>query len=161
LVFRVKDANGAEMIVAGEENHYLEARPGDHLVCSFECNSCQFWKLKFREPHKGDRADDRVMGLIRRANLDAFWARAPGTIKKRVLAREGVMLCKELGIAMYGPLGPWPPEFDHGMRTALHILAKSEKTGLHEKVVKFSTARRARSAATNIWGASATAAKEL
>jgi hypothetical protein len=161
LVFRAKDANGAEMIVAGEESHYLEARPADHLVCPFECDACQFWKLKFREPQTGDRADDRVMALIRRANLDAFCARAPGTIKKnRASAREGVALGKELGIAMYGPLGPWPPEFDHGMRTALHILAKSEQTGLHEKVVKFSTARRARSAATNIWGASAIAAKE-
>jgi hypothetical protein len=50
LVFGAKDADGNDMMVNREERYFLKARPGDHLVCPFECDGYQFWKLKFREP---------------------------------------------------------------------------------------------------------------
>jgi hypothetical protein len=144
------------MIVRGEENFFLEARPGDHLMCPLECDICQFWKLTHQAPDSRWPADARAMELIRRANLDAFWSRASSTINQNLtMVKEGIKIGSKMRLSMYGPLGPWDPAFDHRMRTALHVLTKSQQPGRHEELVKFSAARRARSAATNLGKAAA------
>jgi hypothetical protein len=144
------------MIVRGEEKNFLEARPGDHLMCPFECDICQFWKLRHQAPDNRRPADARAMELIRRANLDAFWSRASSTVNQNLtMVKEGIKIGSELRLSMYGPLGPWDPAFDHGMRTAFHVLTKSQQPGRHEELMKFSAARRARSAATNLGKAAA------
>jgi hypothetical protein len=96
------------------------------------------------------------MGLIRRANLDAFWSRASSTVNENLtMGKEGIKTGSELKMSMYGTLGPWDPTFDHGMQTAFHVLIKSQLPGRHEELVIFSAARRARSAAMNLGKAAA------
>jgi hypothetical protein len=51
------------------------ARDGDHLMWPFQCDDCHFQNLK------GASDTDGVLLLcIRRANLDALWAREPATV---------------------------------------------------------------------------------
>ena len=134
----------------------MVARPGDHLMCPFECDACQFLKLVGRTPDVGSDLDARRLAFIRRANLDAFWAREPSTIAGNL--REVLLTIstgRDLQIPMFGPLGPWPLTYDHGMRTAIAVLDRTLQPGRHEATLKFSTARKTRTAFTNYWGASA------
>jgi hypothetical protein len=66
------------------------------------------------------------------------------------MVKEGIKIGDQLGIAMYGGLGPWEGAFAHGYRTAFHILIKSQQPGRHEELAKFAGERRARTAATNL-----------
>ena len=140
----------------GEENRFLEARGGDHLLCPFECDVCVFVKLRGREWRGGSSQDDLLAAYIRRANLDAFWAREPKTVAGHVReCRAMIKTGEQLGISMFGAIGPWPAGYDHGHRTAIAVLAKTRRPGRHEKFMKHSSARKARTAATNVWRASA------
>jgi len=66
-----------------------------------------------------------------------------------------VRVGKELGLPMFAAIGPWPAEYDHEHRTAISVIAKSQRPGRHEALVKHSVARKARTVASNIWRASA------
>jgi hypothetical protein len=72
LEYGAKDADSDDMLATGEEDDYREARPGDYLICSFDCDACAFFRSKGRLPILGNFSDDRTLCLIRRANLDAF-----------------------------------------------------------------------------------------
>jgi hypothetical protein len=97
-------------------------------------------------------ADDRILKFVRRANLDAIWARAKKTVSANLSeSLETIKLGEELGIVMLGPPGPWPLTVDHGMRAAISFLDKSLKPGLHEAQVKFATARKTRAVFSNNW----------
>ena len=52
--------------------NFLEARPGDHLLVPFECDTCIFLKLRGSFPQANNTADDLLLKCIRRVNLDAF-----------------------------------------------------------------------------------------
>ena len=79
-------------------------------------------------PKAGDDGDKQLSSYIRRANLDAFWARATRTVAQNLsMIKEGVREGKNLGIAMYEGLGPWPTTYDHVMPTAIHVLVKSQQ----------------------------------
>jgi len=45
-IYHDVDAEGNPLVNAGEEKHFMEARPGDHLFCPFQCKGCTFYKLK-------------------------------------------------------------------------------------------------------------------
>jgi hypothetical protein len=141
--------------VEGEADRYLTARPGDSLMCPFECDSCLFWKLKKRSPAPS-ATDERLLSLIRRANLDAFWALEPRTVAGNLSEtyNYGVDVGRELGLAMFDAVGPWDPEYDHGTRAALAVLLKSLRPGRHEPTMKFSAVRKARTVFSNVWRAS-------
>jgi hypothetical protein len=62
----------------------MEGRNGDNLVCRFQCDLCHFRNIKKRDPFSSDLRDLRLLCGIRRANLDAFWARIPGTVKSNI-----------------------------------------------------------------------------
>mmetsp|Transcript_22242 Transcript_22242/g.31293 ORF Transcript_22242/g.31293 Transcript_22242/m.31293 type:complete len:168 (+) Transcript_22242:2478-2981(+) len=64
----------------GEERRYLEGIGGAFLVTPFQCDHCWFVNLEQREPNLHSFNDLRLLGYIRRANLDVIWLRAPGTI---------------------------------------------------------------------------------
>ena len=51
---------------------YSEARDGDDLMISFECDFCVFQKIVGRMPDQGVQNDRHLMGCIRRVILDAF-----------------------------------------------------------------------------------------
>jgi hypothetical protein len=103
------------------------------------------------------RCSSHTLAYLRMANLDAFWAIEPRTVAAQVreVASSVRVGRNELGRPMFGALGPWPLAYDHGHRTAIAVIAKSQRPGRHEALVKHSAARKARTAASNIWRASA------
>jgi len=68
-----------------DHKEYEVARPGDGLLVPFQCDGCVFRRLRQVEPDSTS-ASDRVLFLmyIRRANLDAFWSRAPKTVSNEL-----------------------------------------------------------------------------
>jgi hypothetical protein len=99
-----------------------------------------------------------LLTYIRRANLDAFWSRRPGTIKGlNNLFVEQVQVGERFGFRMFEPMGPFGRHYDSGMRSAIGILVRSQKPGLHEDTMKFSSVRKARSLHTDMYNASAKA----
>ena len=80
---KVEAAQGWE--VTAEERHdldslYVNARPGDHLMTSFQCECCHFKNIYKRKPQEGSDKDAWALKCMVRANLDAFWARKKTTV---------------------------------------------------------------------------------
>ena len=91
----------------GDNLRHKVARAGDHTARMFQCDYCQFQNLKGREPGVNS-SDELLMICIRRANLDAFWARETGTIRNHVSSVSRQLRHGELvGLDMYPPLGPY------------------------------------------------------
>ena len=147
------------MTAPGEENDYLSARPGDHLFCPFECDGCAFFRLKRRLPDPKSRVDSLLQVFIRRANLDAFWSRRPGTVEgMRRLFFAQAEVGDFFGFEMFDRIGPFPHDYDSGMRSAIGSLWQSQRPGRHEEKQKYSSIRKVRSLHTNLHNASAEAA---
>jgi len=122
-----------DLVAPDEEMDFLQARPGDHLFCPSECELCAFYQLKGRVPIHGDNADDLFLKYAKRGNPDAFWFRRPGTI--RGLTRmffQQVEVGDIFGCEMFDPIGPFPHDYDSGMRSAIGVLWQSQKPGRHE-----------------------------
>jgi hypothetical protein len=76
-----KDEEGFEHGVEGGESRFKVATDGANGVCPFQCDLCHFRNLQGRNPRPAQAPKDMlVMDCIRRANLDAIWAREPSTI---------------------------------------------------------------------------------
>lgn len=144
------------MISPGEERDFLEARGGDHLFCPFECDDCSFWRLLGREASPNSAVDRSLQTFIRRANLDAFWSRRPGTVYglSNAFVKQ-VKIGEHFGFPMFTPLGPFGMAYESGMRTAIGVLWTSQLPGRHEEKMKFSSVRKVRSLHTDVYGASA------
>jgi hypothetical protein len=63
LVYRAQDAEGNDMVAPGEDDDYRAARPDDHLVCSFDCDSCQKRLYSSQSPHDSDFFTMLMAGL--------------------------------------------------------------------------------------------------
>ena len=90
---------------------------------------------------------------MRRANLDAIWAREPSTIESN--RREWRRL-EQTGEDKFGfpagvckSMGPFPLEDTMGMKLACCLLDRSLHPGNNEERIQFSTMRRMRSAYSN------------
>jgi hypothetical protein len=148
-----------ELTAPGEEGDFLAARDGDHLFCPFECDECSFHRLCGKP---SGPEDTMMLAYIRRANLDAFWARRPGTISGlRMLFREQVGVGETFGFAMFPPMGPFGQDYQSGMGPAIGVLARSQQPGRDEDKLKFSSTRKARTVHTNVFAASARGAEGL
>jgi hypothetical protein len=146
-----------ELTAPGEEGDFLAARDGDHLFCPFECDECSFHRLCGKPSGPEDAT---MMAYIRRANLDAFWARRPGTISGlRMLFREQVGVGETFGFAMFPPMGPFMHDYQSGVGPAIGVLARSQQPGRDEEKLKFSSTRKARTVHTNVFAASARGAE--
>jgi hypothetical protein len=144
----------------GEESEFLEAREGDHLFCPFECDDCCFHRLRGKPASLEVDADKELLAYIRRANLDAFWARRPGTVSGlRMLFREQVEVGETFSFEMFPSLGPFGRDYQSGMGAAIGILARSQRPGRDEAKIKFSSVRKARTVHTNVYAASAKGAE--
>jgi hypothetical protein len=65
-----------------EMKMFRKGRDSDHLMAvPFECDLCHFRNLKKKDPNLSDFQDIYLLTAIRRANLDACWARATKTVK--------------------------------------------------------------------------------
>ena len=140
-----------------EDDKFKKARNGDHLSCPFQCDLCHFRNIQGRDPRGESRQDRNVMIAVRRANLDAFWGRSSSTIQgnKSNLKRLVNIAKDEYGINHPLPeMGPHEIQDNWGMGLAIMLLRKSLDKGLYGPTVQFETARRLRSAYSNLWGAS-------
>ena len=92
--------------------------------------------------------------------MDAFWAKATGTIE--ALHRnfwQQVTVGRKKGFEMFPtPIGPFPRRYDSGLRAAIAVLDKSMQPGRYGDRVAFSTARKQRTVHTKLCLASPTGA---
>jgi hypothetical protein len=62
------------------------------------------------------------------------------------------------GFEMFDRIGPFPHDYDSGMRSAIGFLWQSQRPGRHETKQKYSSIRKVRSLHTNVYNASASSA---
>ena len=138
-------------LVDEDPHRHQEARDGDHLMCPFQCDACHFVNIHGTLPVPRNPQDDLCLAAIRRANLDALWARERATVEAN--RREATIFMREactMGFANpYPPRGPWPPEDIWGMKTAIVILQRSLSPGKNANFVQFETIRKTRSHFSN------------
>lgn len=140
-----------------ERKRFREARPGDHTMRMFQCDTCQFQNCYFRNPNNKVASDELAMCCIRRANLDAFWSREPATVRNHVNeVRFQIKYGDQLNLDMFEELGPWELGDHMGMKQAIGILLRSREPGRNGFTVKFSTTRKARGVFTRVAHASPT-----
>jgi hypothetical protein len=75
------DDDGADQQLVGDELRFLKGRKRDNSITPFQCNLCRFRNILGRGPVKFNLKDKEIMALIRRASLDALWAREPNTVR--------------------------------------------------------------------------------
>jgi hypothetical protein len=130
-----------------------EARDGDHLMCPFQCDVCHFTNIHLCAPLLTSLQDRLNLVAIRRAILDALWARERATVEaNRREARLFVTHGKTLGYNNpYPARGPWPLADTWGMKTALVILQRSLSPGKNAEFVQYETIRKTRSHMSNFF----------
>lgn len=114
-----------------EINRYQVGMNGAFLLVPFQCDICWFVNLQKREPDLLSLVDLRILGYIRRVNLDVIWSRAPGTVSNTKSGIVNIIQCwKELGLEIKLPkVGPWPVEDHVGFGVALAQLRYSQREG--------------------------------
>ena len=120
----------------------MSARNGDILCSPFQCDHCWFVNLCRREPNSMSYSDVRLLGYIRRVNLDLMWSRERGTVANTLAAvNKGRTMSIELGLVpQVFELGPWPLGDDQGFQTAIEMLRASQKKGKNDaNYVQFDT----------------------
>ena len=134
------------------EAQFYSARPGDHLMCPFQCDQCHFRNMLGRDP-MDDHIDRWLLLCIRRANLDAFWARRPSTVLGNLReAQRAMKIASQLRIP--SPVstflrGPFPLSDTFGMGMAITLLQRSLDPGRNSATVQWDTVRGLTSFYTN------------
>jgi hypothetical protein len=132
------DDDGEELTRVGDEQRFLEARRGDHMMCPFHCPLCHFRNIMKRDPWVEDELDTEIMEFIVRACLDAFWGRDSTTVEKNLTeARRTERTSTRLQMpSVTPPMGPFPLTDDFGMQAAIAILDRSMDPGKHAEFVQ-------------------------
>lgn len=150
------DEDGLENLAPGDELRFKVARMGDFLITPFQCDLCHFRNITLRDPMLRNSKDMLLLKDIRQANLDAFWSREPGTVSgnfSQITRMEAIG--DEYGLVTVSPeLGPFPLGDTFGMLAAVCLLRRSLDAGRTENMIQFSTARKLRSAYSNVYHAS-------
>ena len=136
------------------EERYRVARRGDCLMCPFQCDTCHFINIQKRLPQAVEE-DERLLKAIRRASLDAFWAREKGTVEKNaaqweVARRAGEKLGIQNPLGNY-PVGPFPLRDEWGMTEATLFLTRTLDPGRNDDTIQFDTARKLRAFFSNMF----------
>ena len=139
------------------------ARNGDYLITQFQCDDCWFRNLHKRSPNPLSQADDLLLALIRRVNLDALWSRTPKTVSTSVSGMKKILATSRH--FNYQPpfesLGPWPIDDVWGFRLAITILQASQQPGRTSKThSQFDFIRKIASPYSNHYQACTKAASE-
>ena len=106
-------------------------------------------------------ADQRIMILLRRANLDIFWSRETSTIAANMSKIKKVLHFWK-SRSNYAPLPditPWGEEDNMGMSAAISILEHSLEKGRLADYIQFDSVRKMRSALSNIYSATSIGSK--
>jgi hypothetical protein len=146
------DDDGVDQRLVGDELRFMEGRNGDNLITPFQCDLCHFRNILGRGPVRMSLEDNEILALIRRACLDALWAREPNTVQANL--REAIRMEKfasRLKLPSVTPaMGPFPLQDDFGMLPAISLLDRSLDKGVHSEHVQWGTFRKARSVVTNV-----------
>jgi hypothetical protein len=154
-VLRMKDLDDALMSEEDLEDddplRFREARDGDHLLTSFQCDCCQFQNIQRRNPVEESHQDRLFMMCIRRAILDSFWSRERGTVSgNRQEGMRHLSNCDALGTnEPYQARGPFPVEDKCGIKTAVSLLLRSLDAGKNADTIQYETMRKLRSHMSN------------
>jgi hypothetical protein len=135
----------------GDDVRFETARDGDQYMCPFQCDLCHFRNIQKRDPGI-DPKDKFMLVCVRRANLDALWAREPGTVKGNLREHNRAMRgASRLGIADPHPFarGPFPVKDLMGMAMACTILERSLDPGKNSATIEFGTLRKQRAYYSN------------
>ena len=156
------DEEGEEIKRDDEDSRFRHARDGDHYMVPFQCELCHFRNIQRREPIASQEQDVLLLDFIRRANLDAFWARESGTVSANLSSVKRIHKSKDkFGMQDLFPLmGPFPLEDTFGMGAAVAVLDRSLDKGQYEECVQWATFRKVRSTMTNLWQASVDGLKD-
>ena len=73
------DDDGEEIQQPGDEDKFLVAHVGDHLMVPFQCETCHFRDIYKRDPVEKE-SDNEALDFIQDANIDAFWGREESTV---------------------------------------------------------------------------------
>ncbi|KAL7556653.1 hypothetical protein ACA910_017592 [Epithemia clementina (nom. ined.)] len=140
--------------LVNDPKRFKESRPGNFLMCSFQCDCCAFYNVKMRYPSETSTKDQLLLNCIRRANLDAFWSRERSTVSKNRLEMAGFLRSADtLGIDWAVPeRGPFPlgDTMGMGMGTACAMLVKTLQAGRNADCIQFETAQKVRSTVLNL-----------
>ena len=134
-----KDEEGFEHVVEGDKDRFKYATDGANGMCPFQCDLCHFRNIQGRDPTPLTNPRDLLaMDCIRRANLDAIWAREPTTISRNLgQARKMEELGELLGFThVVPPMGPYPLQDTFGMKVACCTLLKSLEPGKWEETMQ-------------------------
>ena len=63
-----------------DAGRFREARDGDDLMITFQCDLCHFENVSGRHPRQDSHRDQLLLMCIRRATLDSFWSRERSTV---------------------------------------------------------------------------------
>ena len=132
-----------------EVNRYKVGVNGAFLLVPFQCDICWFINLQQREPDLRSLSDLRILGYIRRVNLDVIWSRSPGTIANTKNGIVNLIECwKDLGLEINLPkVGPWPVADNIGFNVALAQLRYSQRGGQNRTThLQFDSVRKLRTA---------------
>ena len=131
---------------------FRQARPGDHLLVTFQCDLCVFRKLRRVNPSPSSAIDLNLLSCIRRINLDAFWSRATSTVNaQRRLVEKSLAISQQLGLdPLFPNQGPIPDGDYCGYTVAIQMVYSSLSQGRYsESHLEFDTIRRLRTVHTN------------
>lgn len=128
------------------------------MATPFKCDLCHYRNLRKRDPDLRDPQDVYLLTAIRRANLDAFWARALSTVKDNFSrhARDYVDTIQAFGLRGkdFLPQMGWPILEDRvGMAIAVQALHMSLRPGKHAETIQYATVRRTHTWYTNAYTA--------
>ena len=136
LIRRPVDDEGDEHMLPGDETQFVQAHNGDHLITPFQCDLCHFRNVYKRDPKERKGSDLLGLRCIRRANLDALWAREPGTVAGNL---SGAKRLHDIGTGILEipsitlPMGPFSLEDKFGMGVAMTMLLRSLDAGTRER----------------------------
>lgn len=111
----------------------------------FECDLCHFRNLTKRNPIWGDPRDEYTITCIRRASLDAMWARAPSTVRANL---NRIRLDYSASVELFSIHDPMPNlgwerlEDRVGMGIAIVTLHSSLRPGKYCRHLQYDSMRK-------------------
>ena len=149
---RPTDEQDYMVILEKDRTRFLFGRAGDHLMTQFQCDECHFQNLKGRNS-QDSTSDALLLKYIRRANLDACWARESGTVNNTRREIAGIRTrAASLGIGEILPkMGPLPVEDIQGMGLACCMLMRSLDEGRNESTIQYTTVLKMKTAFANMY----------
>jgi len=123
-------------------------------MCPFQCEVCHFRNIEGSDPDAGHEGHCFLLLCIRRANIDAFWARKTSTVRSNLYeVRRLTRSCTRFGVqhpvGTRFARGPCALDDEWGMLLACGLLERTLDPGRNSITVQYSTARRLQAAVTN------------